>query len=190
MRKIVVSEFVTLDGVMQEPGPGGEFEHGGWQLPFFDDEGVATNSRERLFTSDALLLGRVTYQLFAASWPSITDEVGFADRMNSLPKFVASTTLEEPLEWNATLIHGDVGDEVAKLKEQDGQDILVYGSGKLVDELRKRNLVDEYELWVHPVVLGSGIRLFTDGTGPVNLDLVDTKTTGMGIAILTYEAVR
>jgi dihydrofolate reductase len=114
MRKVVVSVFVTLDGVMEDPGGGEGFEHGGWQIPFFDED-LNRYARELLFASDALLLGRVTYQHFAAAWPSMTDEEGFADRMNSLPKYVASTTLQEPLAWNATLLTGDVAEAVAKL---------------------------------------------------------------------------
>jgi dihydrofolate reductase len=115
MGKVILSEFVTLDGVMQDPGGGGEFEHGGWQVPFFDED-INTFAQEILSESDALLLGRVTYEQFAQAWPTLTDEQGFAERMNTMPKYVASTTLTEPLEWNASLIRGDVAKEVAKLK--------------------------------------------------------------------------
>jgi dihydrofolate reductase len=186
MRKVVVSTFVTLDGVMEDPGGAEGFPRGGWQVPFFDQD-LNRYAREGLFAADALLLGRVTYQQFAAAWPSITDEEGFADRMNSLPKYVASTTLQEPLAWNATLLTGDLGEAVAKLKQQPGQDLLVQGSRQLAQTLLRHNLIDIYQLWVHPVVLGSGKRLFGDGDPPTTLRLVDTKTTSSGIVILTYQ---
>jgi dihydrofolate reductase len=178
MRKVVVSTFVTLDGVMEDPG--------GWQVPFFDED-LNRYAREGLFAADALLLGRKTYEEFAAAWPSITDEEGFADRMNSLPKYVASTTLKEPLAWNATLLTGDIAEAVAKLKQQPGQDLLVQGSGELAQTLLRHNLIDTYQLWVHPVVLGSGKRLFGDGGPATTLRLVDTSTTSSGIVILTYQ---
>ncbi len=126
MRKVVVSTYVTLDGVMEDPGGAEGFEHGGWSMRFFDED-AAKYAFDQLFASDALLLGRVTYQGFAAAWPSMTDEVGFADRMNSLPKFVVSKTLDE-VEWNnSRLIKENVAEEVSKLKQQPGQDILMYG---------------------------------------------------------------
>src|SRR4030095_16306856 len=134
MSKVVVAMFVTLDGVMEDPGGGEGFQHGGWQLPLFDQD-MADGVRDGLFAGGALLLGRVTYQHFAAAWPSMTDEEGFADRMNSLPKYVASTTLQEPLAWNATLLTGDVAEAVAKLKQQPGGDLLVQGSGQLARTL-------------------------------------------------------
>lgn len=188
MRKVVVSVFVTLDGVMEDPGGAEGFKHGGWQIPFFDED-LNRYARELLFASDALLLGRVTYQQFAAAWPSITDEEGFADRMNSLPKYVASTTLQEPLAWNATLLTGEVAEAVAKLKQQPDGDLLVQGSGQLAHTLLRHKLIDTYQLWVHPVVLGSGRRLFGDGDPPTRLRLVDTKTTGSGVLLLTYQPV-
>lgn len=186
MRKVVVSTFVTLDGVMEDPGGSEGFPHGGWQLPFFDQD-MAGGVLEELLAADALLLGRVTYQHFAAAWPSITDEEGFADRMNSLPKYVASTTLEEPLAWNATLLKGDVAEAVAELKREPGQNLLVQGSGELAQTLLRHSLIDEYRLWVHPVVLGSGKRPFGDGDPPITLRLVDTSTTSTGVAVLTYQ---
>ena len=146
--------------------------------------------RDALFAADALLLGRVTYQHFAAAWPSMTDEEGFAERMNTLPKYVASTTLQEPLAWNATLLHGAVPAPVAKLKQQPAGDLLVQGSGALVGTLMQHNLVDTYQLWVHPAVLGSGKRLFADGVAPTPLRLVDTRTTTTGVVRLTYQAAR
>ncbi len=185
MRKVIVAEFLSLDGVMEDPGGAEGFEHGGWQIPYFvEDMGKAIH--EGLYAADALLLGRVTYQHFAAAWPSMTDEFGFADRMNGIPKFVASRTLDKA-EWNATLIKGDVADEVAKLKQQPGQALLVLGSGDLAQTLMQHNLVDEYQLMIHPVVLGSGKRLFRDGSGKTGLKLVDSKTTSSGVLILTYQ---
>jgi dihydrofolate reductase len=186
MSKVVVSTFVTVDGVMEDPGGSEGFKHGGWQLPFFDQD-LAAGVREELFVADALLLGRVTYQHFAAAWPSMTDDDGFADRMNSLPKFVASTTLQEPLAWNATLLKGDVAEAVAELKRSPGQNILVQGSSELARTLLRHGLVDEYRLRVHPVVVGSGKRLFNDGIPPTTLRLVDTQVTSTGVVGLTYQ---
>jgi dihydrofolate reductase len=180
MRKVVVSEFVTLDGVMEAPNE--------WQGPFWHDD-MGKYKFDELFASDALLLGRVTYEGFAAAWPSITDEVGFADRMNSLPKFVASTTLKDPT-WNAGVIKGDVAEEIARLKQQPGQDILVYGSADLMRTLMQHDLVDEYRLMVHPVVVGSGKRLFSEGGGTTALQLVDTQTFPSGVIVLTYQPAR
>ncbi len=135
-------------------------------------------------------MGRITYEGFAAAWPSMTDEGGFADKMNSMPKYVASTTLTETT-WNASLIKGDVAEEVAKLKQQPGNNLLVLGSGQLAATLREHNLIDEYQLLVHPVVLGSGKRLFKErstgqGSDVSTLQLVDTRTTSKGVLILTY----
>src|SRR5713226_2279308 len=186
MRKVVVSEFVTLDGVMEDPGGAEKFEHGGWTMPYGNEE-IGKFKFDELFASDALLLGRVTYQGFAAAWPSRTDEAGFAERMNGLPKYVVSTTLEE-VEWNnAKLIKGNVAEEVSKLKQQPGQDILIAGSGDLVHTLMQHDLIDEYRLMVHPVVLGSGKRLFRDGTDKKVLRLIDTKTFSSGVVILSYQ---
>jgi dihydrofolate reductase len=187
MRKVVVVEYVTLDGVTEDPGPTGEFAHRGWTLPYWNDE-LATYQSDQLFASDALLLGRVTYEEFAAAWPSRSGDP-FTDRMNGLPKFVASTTLATPLAWNATLLQGDPADEVAKLKRQPGQDILVYGSGALVQTLMRHDLIDEYRLIVYPLVLGSGERFFKDGS-ETTLRLVDSTTTGTGVALLTYRPAR
>jgi dihydrofolate reductase len=185
MTRLKVSTFLTLDGVMQAPGDAGEFERGGWQLPFFDD-GAGAIAKEGLFASDALLLGRVTYEHFAAAWPGMTDEEGFADRMNSIPKFVASTTLADAA-WNATVIR-DPGAEVPKLKEQHA--LLVMGSGRLVQALREHDLVDEYEIWIHPILLGAGKRLFEETAETTTLALTGTKTTDKGITVLTYDVER
>ena len=184
--RLVVTEFLTVDGVIEDPGGAEGFEHGGWSMQFFDDE-IAKFKLDELLATDALLLGRVTYEGFAAAWPSRTDEAGFADRMNSLPKFVVSTTLEKA-DWNnSTLIKGNVAEEVSKLKEQPGQDIVVHGSGELVQTLMRHDLVDEYRLMVQPIVLGSGKRLFGEGSRTSVLRLADTKTFGPGVVVLFYE---
>jgi len=192
MSRVVVSEFVTLDGVYQAPGGPEEdtregFEHGGWQMPYHDDIGGKAID-EGIAEAGGLLLGRRTYDIFAAYWPTAPSEEGsIANPLNSMPKFVASTTLREPLEWNnSTLLKGDVAEEVAKLKEQPDKDLLVIGSGDLLQTLIKHDLVDEYRLMVHPVVLGSGRRLFAEGAPRTGLTLVDATPTGTGVLILTY----
>jgi dihydrofolate reductase len=175
MRRLVVSEFVTLDGVMEDPGGAEKSKHGGWSHQFWSEEAAR-------FKFD----GRVTYQGFAKAWPSMKDEQGFADRMNGLPKFVVSTTLAE-VDWNnSRLIKGDVAEEVSKLKRQPGQDILVAGSARLVDTLMRHDLIDEFRIMVHPVVLGGGKRLFGDGTGTKALRLLRTKKLGSGVVVLHY----
>ena len=191
MKKLVVGTFLTLDGVMQAPGDSQEdieegFKYGGWQMPLFDED-AGRIIGESIAATDALLLGRKTYQIFAAYFPNAPEDDPIAAKLNSVPKYVVSTTLKK-LEWNnSTLIKGNVAQEVAKLKQQPGSGILsVTGSGKLAQTLMQHNLVDEYDLWIHPVVLGSGKRLFGNGLSPINLKLVDTKTTGSGIVILTY----
>jgi dihydrofolate reductase len=178
MRKIIVSEFVTLDGVMEDPGGSEGFERGGWAFQFERGPEGDKFKLDELFASDALLLGRVTYQGFAAAWPSRKDEAGFADRMNNLPKYVVSTTLEQA-EWNnSRLIKGNVVEEVSKLKAMPGGDILVAGSGQLVRALMEHDLVDEYRLMVFPVILGSGKRLFEDASKTSSLRLVEAKPVG------------
>jgi dihydrofolate reductase len=140
--RIVAAEYVSADGRMQMEDPEGfEEERGGWTAPYRNDE-LAQQQREQLFASDALLLGRVTYFSFAASWPSFTDEEGFAERMNSLPKYVASRTLKEPLEWNASLLEGDAIEAVRSLKQESGRDLLIYGSGQLFNTLGRERLID------------------------------------------------
>lgn len=173
-----MAEYVSLDGMMDNPA---------WTGPYFNEE-LSTLQHDLLMASDALLLGRLTYEGFAAAWPTMTDENGFADRMNSLPKFVVSTTLEKA-EWNASIIKEKVADEVAKLKQQAGQNILIYGSGELVHTLMQYNLIDEYRLMVFPVVLGWGKRFFKDGSD-LSLTLTETKTTSLGVAILTYKPAK
>jgi len=191
MRKIVVNTFLSLDGVYQAPGSPeedteGGFEVGGWQIPYFDED-AGKFIAESYTATDGLLLGRVTYELFAAFWPSAPAEDPFAAQMNSMPKYVVSRTLNE-VKWNnSVLIKGNLADEVAKLKQQPGPGHLaVVGSGKLAQSLMQLNLVDEYELWIHPLVLGSGKDLFGGGIPKTALKLIDTKTTGSGIVVLTY----
>jgi dihydrofolate reductase len=177
MRNIVVTTFLSLDGVMEEPA---------WTAPYWNDD-IAKFKSEENFASDALLLGRVTYQGFAAAWPERTDEG--ADRMNTLPKYVVSTTLNK-VEWNnSTLIKDHIVEELTKLKQQDGQDILVYGSATLVQTLIQHDLVDCYRLLVYPVVLGKGKRLFQEETTAM-LKLVATQAFSSGVVALIYEPER
>ncbi|MDX6548924.1 MAG: hypothetical protein QOG33_2474 [Gaiellales bacterium] len=176
MRKVKLAMYVSLDGVVEEPA---------WTMPFWDDQ-LSSLQNDYLLSSDALLLGRVTYQGFAASWPTMEDTGDFGEKMNTMPKFVASRTLKDA-EWNATIMQGEVSAAVAALKDQPGQDLLIYGSGQLVDELTHHNLIDEYRLMVHPVVVGSGQRLFTEAA-PITLQLADTVTTETGVVVATYTA--
>jgi dihydrofolate reductase len=191
MSKIIVFENLTLDGVMQAPGRPDEdrrggFRHGGWATPYAD----ATMGRvamESTPTAGALLLGRRTYEDFYAVWPNRTDNP-FTEVLNNTQKYVASTTLKEPLPWiNSTLLKGDVPGAVAGLKAQPGKDIVVLGSGELVRTLMQHNLVDQYVLLIHPLVLGSGRRLFADGSAFAALRLLHTKTTTTGVVIATYQ---
>jgi dihydrofolate reductase len=186
MRRVVAAEHVTLDGVMQDPGGVGEIEAGGWSNTYFNDD-LATYQSEQLFASDALLMGRVTFKGFAAAWPAMEATEGeFAVRMNTLPKFVVSRTLKEPLEWNGTLLKGEVAAEVARLKQQPGQDILIYGSGQVVNALLQHGLIDEYRLMIFPVVLGRGKRLFRESADTTALRITSTKTTKTGVVVLNY----
>ena len=187
MRKIVISEYVTVDGVMEDPGGGEKSAYGGWSFQYWSDE-AGKYKFDELFASDALLLGRVTYEGFARAWPSMQDEAGFADRMNNLPKYVVSTTLEKA-EWNNShIIKGNVAEEVAKLKQQPGQNILVAGSAALAQTLMQHGLVDDYWLMVHPIVVGGGKRLFQDAS-KTPLQLVETKPLPLGVVVLHYQAV-
>jgi dihydrofolate reductase len=192
MRRVVVNNSLTLDGVMQAPGRPDEdlrggFEHGGWAQPYFDPV-MASVAAEGIARGGDLLLGRRTYEDFAAFWPNQTEDNPFTAVLNNFQKYVSSTTLEEPLSWsNSTLLKGDAGEAVARLKEQPGKDLVVLGSGELVQSLMRRNLVDEYVLMIHPLVLGSGRRLFPDGGASASLRLVDTKMTTTGVVIATYQ---
>jgi dihydrofolate reductase len=187
MGKIVVTEFVSLDGVMEDPGGAEGFKHGGWTFEFDQgDEGNQFKLDETL-EAEALLLGRVTYEGFAAAWPSMEDPVGFADKMNSMPKYVVSSTLENP-EWNNSTVVSI--DAVARLKDEVDGVILVGGSAQLAQSLIELDLVDELRLMVFPVVLGGGKRLFGESSDKLPLRLADSKTVGDGIVILTLERVR
>ena len=186
MGTIVAAEYVSVDGVMQDPGGVGEIEVGGWTNPYWNDE-LAKFQADLLFASDALLLGRVTYEGFAAAWPDMAHEEGpFADKMNTMPKYVASRTLTD-MEWNAALIEGDVADEAARLKRDAGQNLLIYGSGSLVRLLLQRGLIDQLRLMVYPVVLGAGMPLFTQTGGKKELQLGGVMTTSAGVLVVDYK---
>lgn len=185
MRKLSVSTLVTLDGVIQDPGGFGETEQGGWGNPYFTEE-AQQDAYEHLMASDYFLCGRVTYELLHHTWGKIKDGGPYLDRMNSIPKLVASRTLTGPLEWNATLIKGDVAEEIARLKQEPGKDIQMYGSAALMQTLMEHDLIDEYRIWVHPFVIGGGKRLFTEGGQTTKLRLADTKTLSSGVVVLTY----
>jgi dihydrofolate reductase len=189
MSKIVISEFVSLDGVMEDPGGAEGFKHGGWTFQFSSPEQEQWKGAE-LFQADALLLGRRTYQAFAAAWPAMSGTTGaYGERMNSLPKYVVSTTLSD-VTWNATLLPSDFAGELASLKQKIGQDILVFGSRQLVQTLHEKDLIDEYRLMVFPVVLGSGKRLFPEGSEKKALKLVESKPLPSGVVVLTYHPAR
>jgi dihydrofolate reductase len=183
--RIVVTEFVSLDGVMEDPGGAESFKYGGWTFEISrGDEGDKFKLDETL-SSDALLLGRVTFEGFAAAWPSREGE--FADKFNTMPKYVVSSTLDDP-EWNnSTVLKGDVVEEVGKLKQELDGDIVVHGSAQLVQTLVEHDLVDELRLMVFPVVLGSGKRLLGETSDKKPLRLVDSRVVGDGVAILVYE---
>jgi dihydrofolate reductase len=185
--KLMLSEFVTLDGVMEDPGGDEGFPLGGWQVPFFD-EALNDAAQAVLAEADALLLGRVTFERFSRVWPSITDEQGFAEKMNAMPKFVASNTLTEPIGWHGKVIKGDVASEIARLKQD--HDLLVNGSGELVQTLLKSRLIDDVRLWLHPVVLGAGKQLFRPGVDKTIMRLRDTRRTPLGVMILALDVPR
>lgn len=177
-RRLVVSEYLSLDGVMEDPS---------WTAPYWTDE-VAAFKRDELFAASAFLLGRTTYEGFAAAWPGITDEDGFADRMNALPKYVASTTSTQAdldqIGWNARLLGDDTISAVSALKREGGMDLLVFGSGVLVRSLPAAGLVDEYRLLIYPVLVGSGKRLFENEQA--SFKLASTETFDSGVSALTY----
>ena len=185
MGRIVVTEFISLDGVIEDPGGAEDFKHGGWSFEIArGDEGDQFKLDETM-ASEALLLGRRTYEGFAKAWPSREGE--FADKFNDMPKYVVSSTLEDP-EWsNSTVLKGDVADEVAKLKQEQDGDIVVHGSAQLVQSLLEHGLVDELRLMVFPVVLGTGKRLFGETSDKKPLRLTHSKTVGDGVTILIYE---
>jgi dihydrofolate reductase len=189
MRRIVVTEFISLDGVIEDPGGAEGYAHGGWSFKYQDDARMKYKLDE-VMAHDAMLLGRVTYEGFAEAWPGRTDEVGFADKMNSMPKYVVSTTLKE-LTWeNSTQISSNVPAAIAELKQGPGGDILVAGSARLVQTLVEHDLVDEYRLMTFPIVLGSGKRLFGELSEAVPLKLVDAQSYDSGVITLTYHRAR
>jgi dihydrofolate reductase len=186
MGKLVVTEFVSLDGVIEDPGGAEGFKHGGWSFRFPTPEAEKFKFDE-LMTSDVQLLGRITYQGFAAAWPAMEESMGeFAVRMNTMPKVVVSATLTEPAWQNTTVSAGDVPAEVTRLKGQYQGDILVAGSATLVGTLREHDLVDEYRLMMYPVLLGSGKRLFADSAAATDLTLAESRKVGPDVLLLTY----
>jgi dihydrofolate reductase len=194
MRKITANVSLTLDGVMQAPGRPeedlrGGFQHGGWALPYYDPV-MAADAAEGIAKAPDLLFGRRTYQDFYTVWPNRTDNP-FTDVLNNAQKFVASTTLREPLPWaNSVLLKGDAAKTVAALKQEPGPDLVILGCGDLLQTLMRHDLVDEYVLNIHPLVLGAGARLFRDGAAFARLRLVDSKTTSTGVVMATYRPAR
>jgi len=185
MGRIIITEFASVDGVIEDPGGSEDFEYGGWAFEFERGEDGDRFKLDETMNSEALLLGRVTYEGFADAWPSREGE--FADKFNSMPKYVVSSTLTDP-EWtNTTVLDGDLVEEVTKLRESGGGDIVVHGSASVAQALIENDLVDELRLMVFPVVLGRGKRLFGETNGKKPLRLTDSKTVGDGVAILTYE---
>lgn len=192
MRKLIVAEYVSLDGVIQAPGHAGEdddggFTQGGWTGPYMADHRRYNDEFYQL--AGGFLFGRRTYDIFAASWPTVTDEADqIARALNTLPKYVASRTKPE-VDWaGTTILDGDVAAAVADLKQQPGKPLVLVDSGQLAQSLQDADLVDEYRLWLHPVVLGGGKRLFRDGGPPASFRLADSQTTSGGLVILTYQA--
>jgi dihydrofolate reductase len=192
MSRIIAFTSLTLDGVMQAPGRPDEdrrggFEHGGWATPYADSV-LGSIAGESMASTRALLFGRRTYEDFYAVWPKRTDDNPFTAVLNNARKYVVSKTLEEPLPWsNSTLLKGDGADAVARLKAQPGKDLVILGSGALLQSLMRDNLVDQYMLLIHPLVLGSGRRLFTDGGKFAAWRLIDARTTTTGVVIATYQ---
>jgi dihydrofolate reductase len=184
MRKIVVGMFVSLDGVMEGPGPADDFALAGWTMPYWDDD-VAQFVDAAMGASDTLLLGRITYQGFAAAFGDAPAENPDAATMNRFTKYVVSTTLEQAAWANSTVIRENVVEEIARLKDQPGRDIAISGSGQVVHTLMRANLIDEYRLLIYPVILGQGKRLFPPEV-PVTLDLVEARTSAKGVLLVTY----
>jgi dihydrofolate reductase len=195
MRRLIVNEFLTLDGVMQAPGlpdedRSGGFEDGGWQMPLMDEE-AGRLVTDGLAETGGLLLGRVTFEIFAGYWPNAPGDDPIAQTINKLPKYVVSTTLREPLPWdNSHLLAGDVAEKVAGLNEEAGKDLRVIGSGQLVQTLMEHDLVDRYELLIYRLVLGSGKRLFREGSPKTSLQLIGSHTSNTGVLMVTYEPER
>ncbi|HSS04776.1 MAG TPA: dihydrofolate reductase family protein [Solirubrobacterales bacterium] len=187
MGKIVVTEFVSLDGVIEDPGGAEGYRHGGWTFEYDRGEEGDKFKLDELAEAEAQLLGRVTYEGFAAAWPTIDDESGFAEKMNSMPKYVISSTLREASWNNSTILSGGLADEIAALHREIDGTILVAGSAQLVQGLLERDLVDELRLMVFPLVLGEGKRLFSEASEKKSLALRDSRTLGGGVALFTYE---
>ena len=189
MEKLVAGTFLTLDGVMQAPGgpeedPSGGFPHGGWSVPYFDDR-MGQLMDEWIQRASGFLLGRKTYEIFAAHWPHIHDDP-LANKLNAEPKYVASRTLQR-VDWNhSTLLQGDVVEGVEKLKGESNGEIQIHGSGDLIQTLLKHNLIDEFRIWINPIVLGKGKRLFGEGTVPAALELVETQRATTGSVLQVY----
>ena len=189
--QVTLTAFLSLDGVMQGPGgptedPSGGFKQGGWMVPYAD-ETMGQFVTDWFEAADAFLLGRTTYEIMAAYWPLVTDEDEVARKLNSLPKYVISKTLDEVTWNNSTLIKDDPVKEVMRLKGEAGQELQIHGSGKLAQTLIQHGLIDEYRLWFHPLVLGSGKRLFPEGNTPIALRLIETRTTSTGVVIHVYQ---
>ena len=194
MRRLTMNVQLSLDGVMQGPGApdediSGGFRHGGWAMPYFDDV-MGKAAGAGMGSAAGLVLGRKTYEIFNAYWPKQGDDVPFAGFLNSVPKYVASRTLQEPLEWNNShLLKGDVAEAVRNLKAEEGGDLVVLGSADLAQTLMANRLIDVYEVWIDPLVLGSGKRLFRDGAPMTKLELVASTTSTTGVAMLTYRPI-
>jgi dihydrofolate reductase len=190
--QVTLTIFLSLDGVMQGPGsptedPSGGFKQGGWMVPYAD-EAMGQFVTDWFAAADAFLLGRTTYEIMAAYWSQVTDEDEVARKLNGLPKHVASKTLDKVTWNNSTLIRGDLVEAVMKLKAVPGEELQVHGSGNLAQTLIQHGLIDEYRLWFHPLVLGSGKRLFPEGTAPIALRLIETRTTSTGVVVHVYQA--
>ena len=188
--QLTLTTFLSLDGVMQGPGgpaedPSGGFKQGGWMVPYAD-EAMDRFVTDWFAAADAFLLGRTTYEIMAGYWPQVPDDE-VARKLNGLPKYVVSRTLDKVMWNNSTQIKGDPVEEVIRLKGEAGQELQVHGSGKLAQTLIRHGLIDEYRLWFHPVVLGRGKRLFAEGQPPIALKLIETKTTGTGVVIHVYQ---
>jgi dihydrofolate reductase len=185
MGRIVVTEFVSLDGVIEAPGGGEDYRHAGWTFAIDRGEEGEKFKLDETLGSDALLLGRTTYEGFAAAWPSMQNE--FADKLNSMPKYVVSSTLKDPTWTNTTVLDGDLVEAVTKLREGADGDIVVHGSAQLVQALLENDLVDELRLMLFPVVLGTGKRLFGEASDKKPMRLVESQIVGDGVAILVYQ---
>jgi dihydrofolate reductase len=192
MRKIVTTTFVTLDGVMQAPGgpeedTSGGFAYGGWQLSFPSDEMMNSLLSEYMNTPFELLLGKTTYDIFASYWPNAKTDLEVANPFNATKKYAVSDKPFDPHWNNSVCITGDVVPQIKKLKEEDAPDLWVWGSGNMIQTLLKHHLIDTMHLWIYPITIGTGKRLFAEGTGPQNFKLVDSKTSKTGVVIATYE---